>query len=114
MTFSAFVLSPARLHLQETEACILMVTPMTFHLNPTIRETDDNDTKGIDLDMTYSLSKNKILVSLFFYLLDSTVLVQYYRKFDILNFYSVLLFDLNFLLVKEKVSEYSDRGSIVA
>lgn len=114
MAFGTFVLSPARLHLQEAEVCILMIRPTTFHLNPTIRETDDKDTKGIDSDMTYSLSKNKILISLFLYLLGSTVLVQYYREFNILNFYSVLVFDLNFLLVKEKISKYSDRGSIVA
>lgn len=55
MAFSTFVLSPARLHLnKETEACILIVRHKTsFHLNPTIRGTDDKDTKGVDLDIIY-------------------------------------------------------------
>lgn len=50
MTFSTFVLSPARLPLnKETEACVLMVRHKnSFHLNPTIIVTDDKDSEGVD------------------------------------------------------------------
>lgn len=81
MTFSAFVLSPFRLLLNnETEASVLMVRHKTsLHLNPTIRRTDEKGTMGVDSDVIYlfySLTRTKfLLTSLLFRFLDSVVLV---------------------------------------
>lgn len=111
MAFSAFVLSPARLLLNsKTEASVLMVRhKISLHLNPTIRETYEKNTKGVDSDViyrSYSLTGNKNFLTSHTFLnliwCRFILLLSYYK------FYTVLVFDQIF-----KIYKYSGMESVV-